>query len=508
MNYIRTAPLLNRRHILRGLGAMLPLPFLEAMMPGSARAAQTLGAAGKPPVRLGLWLFPGGRVRSTWELGYDTGELKELSPILKPFDPVKQHMLVLSNLSNKGKRADGSISFNGHETCNYQFLTCAGGWTAKGVNTGRSFDQIAAEALQQETFLSSLEISTEVYKEGLRIWRTPDTPVTPETNLREAYERMFKGRPPKVPQWHTGGAQIRQEVQKTARKETLQRSVIDLVIDDAKALRNKLGAVDASRLDQYLESVRGFERQLDFAERQGATFAKPRLGSVATADPIQIEFKKYSETPKNSQTLEEHRMNSELMSDLMLLAFQTDTTRVCSLDISFGLKSYADLCTGPDTDFHPLQHIAGARDEASAQGIIQRDLKSGGADSGGKSAYQHAVDSCTNIAAFYAGVASKMVQKAAELPEAGGSLLDNCLIMYSSYMATGGHNTNDYGVALFGGGGGTVKTGRHIKCDDDAPMAALYAEMLTRAGVDPKEIIEVDQRTSPGTAKYKISGLS
>lgn len=493
---------------------MLPLPFLEAMMPGSLRAAAALPNQGKPPVRLGLWLFPGGRVRSGWDLGYGTGALKELSPALKPFESVKQHMLVLSGLSNKGKKSGGGVTFNGHETTTYQFLTCAGGWTQKGVNTGRSFDQIAAEALQDQTYLSSLELSTESYREGMRIWRTPTTPVTAEASLREAYERMFKGRSPQVPQWHTGGAQVRQQVQQSAapRKNTLQTSVIDLVMEDAKALRNKLGAADASRLDQYVDSVRTFERQLDFAEREGKAYAMPKGGekfNAKTSKPIDIEFAKYIDGQKGKASVGDHRTNLELMSDLMLLAFQTDTTRVVSLDTSLGLGSYPELCVGADTNFHPLQHIAAANNAEQAARLVKDQTKGDNFKGEGdpNDVYAHAVASCTNINSFYSEIAAKFIAKAAQLPEAAGSLLDNSMIMYSSYMATGGHTTNDYGVALFGGGGGTLKPGRHIAFDKDTPIAAFYGELLERMGVDPKEIIEVDQRTTTG-GKYKLSELS
>jgi len=510
MNYIRTAPVLSRRHLLRGFGAMLPLPFLEAMAPGSARAAQALPQGGRPPVRLGLWLFPGGRVRSTWDLGYGSGDLKELSPTLKPFEPLRQHMLVLSGLSNKGKKAGGGVAFNGHETTTYQYLTCAGGWTEKGLNTGRSFDQIAAEALQEQTFLASLELSSEQYKEGMRIWRTPTTPVTPEANLREAYERMFKGRTPVVPAWHTGGAGVRQEVAKTTprRKQTLQTSVIDLVLEDAKALRNKLGAADATRLDQYVDSVRTFERQLEFAERQGLAFAQPRGVPTGVSKPVAIDFGKFNEEAIRQGTVADHRMNLELMSDLMLLAFQTDTTRVVSLDTSMGLKSYPELCVGADTDYHPLQHVAGSASREKAEQLIDRERQQAGkwkeGDTG--NAVDNAIASCTNINVFYSEVAARFIAKAAALPEAGGKLLDNCMIMYSSYMATGGHTTDDYGVVLFGGGGGTLKPGRHVAFEKDTPIAGLYAGLLTRMGVDPTEIIEVDKKTSPG-GKYDLSEL-
>jgi len=505
MHFIRTVPHLSRRHFLRGLGAALPLPFLEAMLPGSARAASALPNKGAPPVRLGLWLFPAGKVRKNWDLAY-TGPLKDFSPILKPFAPLKDQMLVLSQLSNTGKKYDHKIFKNAHEKCSYQFLTCSGDWPDKGKNSARSFEQIAAAALEKQTYLSSLEIGpTKMGSvDGYTQWHTPDTYITPELDLRAAYERMFRGRTPAVPHWSSGKA-VSPTTSPASRQQTLHSSVVDLVLEDAKSLRAKLGAVDAARLDQYLDAIHDFENRLAFAERESLIGTQPRAVG-AGPEVVRLDVDAYQQ---KARTLAAHQLNVDLLGDLMLLAFQTDTTRVCTLNISQGLFSYPELCVGPDSAFHPLQHIAAASSPKQAEKLF-----AGAAEFKGKPVpedinvvIENAITSCTNIATFYAEAASRMVQKAAALQEADGMLLDNCMILYTSYMATGGHELNDYPVCLFGKGGGTLKPGRHIQFNKDTPIAALYAELLRRMGTDPKELIEVDRKTSPACT-YELSELT
>ncbi len=260
MSEVRRHPL-SRRAFLRGAGAAMALPFLEQLAP-----AVPAGAAAKPPLRFGVFTVTGGTVLESWK-PKEAGPLGKLPSILRPLEFAKDELLVLSGLSHNGR----SEGLNGHEHCAFLHLT--GAETVKKVDgklvAAPSVDQVAAQAVGDETFLPSLELGLSSH-ETRYSWRTADSPLPYEANPRLVFDRMFRGRTPIVPNWKTRAAQAPvANAPGSPRKDTIDRSVLDLVRDEANDLRRDLGSSDRRRLDQYLEGVRGIEKRIDFAGAAG-----------------------------------------------------------------------------------------------------------------------------------------------------------------------------------------------------------------------------------------------
>lgn len=483
---------LLRRSFLHGAGAVLALPFLEAMLPRTARAAAT---AGKAPLRMGIFTVTGGTVLESWKPAAE-GALGELPSILRPLDFAKSDILVLSGLSHHGK-FEGSL--NGHQQCSTLHLTAA---SVVKNDSGKfqasiSVDQAAAQAAGKDTFLPSLEIGLGKGETRYSFSGT-DAPVPYEANPRLVFDRMFRGRQPALPPWAGRGgmrapAPTRAAAPAAPRAESLEKSVLDLVLEESKSLRGKLGHSDRARLEEYMESVRAVEQRVaqlgarqasDVRDLGGVTASK---GGLLIPKDLPDASVWKSDRPLMADP-ERHADYIRIMSDLMVLAFQTDTTRVCTFACGSDGAYFPGVVTvGYERHCHTLEH------QGNAERIDQADPISR--------------EACRQIHAWYTGLFAEMVRKMKSIDDGGVSLLDNSMLLYTSYMADGGHGRKDYPAVLVGKAAGTVRTGRHIAFEKDTPVANLYLEMANRMGANLTEFGE--SKSSP-KARYdgKLPGLA
>ncbi len=468
MPAVRCHPL-TRRAFLGSAGASLALPFLEQLAPAAS--------AGKPPLRFGIWTVTGGTVLESWK-PKEAGTLDKLPSILRPLEFARADMLVLSGLCNHGR----SEGLNGHEHCALMHLT--GAEVAKKVDgkfvTAPSVDQVAAQTVGDQTFLPSLEIGLAGH-ENKYSFRTADMAMPFEANPRLVFERMFRGRAPIVPNWAARANRPAPTVTKVSRADTTDRGVLDLVRAEANDLRRGLGAADQRRLDQYLEAVRAIEKRIEFAEN------RQRIEALDALNPGPSKLSLPGGLPKKNVPIweitnpvyrdpERHEDYIRLMADLMVLAFQTDTTRVCTFACGSDEANFPGVVTvGYETHCHTLEHQGNAGRVEDADPISREALR--------------------QIHFWYTKLFAEMVRKMKAIDEGGSSLLDNTMLLYTSYMADGGHGTQDYPVVLVGKAGGTLKPGRHVAFKPQTPAANLYVELLDRMGVRVKKFGE--NLTSP-----------
>ncbi len=445
---------LTRRAFLRGVGAVTALPFLEQLS-----AAAT---AGKAPMRFGVVTVTGGTVLESWK-PKEVGALGKLSSILKPLEDLREDLLVLSGLSQNG-RSEGGL--NAHEHCSLMHLT--GAPVVRRANgkfiAAQSVDQAVAQVVGDQTLLPSMEIGL-AGNENKYSFRAPDAPLPFEANPRLIFDRMFRGRAPVVPNWKTRGTALPPA---PAKKSNIDRSVADLVREEANDLRRDLGHGDRHRLDEYLECVRGVEKRIDFVEhrqRQEAIDAlnpgpsKVSLPSGLPADKVPI----WEITNPVMRDPERHAEYIRLMLDLMVLAYQTDTTRVATFACGSDEASFPGVITvGYERHCHTLEHQGNAARPEEADPIAR--------------------EACRQIHAWYTMLFGEFVRKLKAIDEGGTSLLDNTVLLYTSYMADGGHGTHDYPALLVGKAGGTLKPGRHLAFKPKTPVSNLYVELLDRMG--------------------------
>jgi hypothetical protein len=452
----------TRRGVLRGTGALLALPFLESLLPRAFGAARVA-----PPLRMGIVTVTGGTVLESWK-PKEAGPLGKLPSILRAFEPMKDDILVLSGLSHNGK-TDG---LNGHESAGYLHLT--GAIEAGKVNgkprSSKSVDQTAADAVGQSSYLPSLEIGM-ANQETRYSWRSADQFVPYESNPRLVFDRMFRGRKVAVPDWSrrtnaaVGGV----------KRDSDDQSVIDLVLDEAKRLKPNLSSADRLRLDEYLHAVRTVERRVQLVEdlQHQAAMDAEHPGPSKAAVPANLPDGKMAGRMRSAteRDPEIHAEFTRLMADLMILAFQTDTTRVCTFAVGTDESLFPGVVTvGYERHCHTLEHQGNADRPEHADPIAR--------------------EACRQIHAWYTGLFAETVRKMKAIDEGGSSLLDNCLMLYTSYMADGGHGKDDYPVLLAGNAQGTLKTGRHLGFPKKTPMSNLYVEMLDRMGAKVDEFGE------------------
>jgi Protein of unknown function (DUF1552) len=471
---------LSRRAVLRGAGAVLTLPFLESWAARLAQAAGASASKARPPLRMGIYTVTGGTVVESWRQPVG-GQLTKLSSILRPLEFARDDLLLLTGLSHSGP----GENLNAHEYCGYKHLTAApkvgkvGGKSFAGV----SVDQAAARVVGRETFLPSLEFGLS-NQETRYSFRSAEEPVPYEADPRLVFERMFRGRRPVVPNWQRrAAARAGQTVRTSARSDSYEQSVVDAVRDEAKSLRNRLGTNDQHKLDQYLDAVRSVETRIDGLE------ARLRLEAADLKDPGPSKLVLPQLPPKNvpfyrfrnqiHRDPERHGDYIRLVSDLLILAFQTDTTRVATLAVGDDGAYFPGVVTvGYEFHCHTLEHQGNAARVTDADPISR--------------------EACRQIHAWYTSLFAEMIQKMKTIDEGGSTLLDNTLLLYTSYMADGGHGTADYPVLLAGNAQGTLKTGRQVDFPKKTPMANLYVEMLDRMDVKVKSF--GDSATSKNTA--------
>ena len=462
---------LTRRDVLKGAGAMLALPFLEKTV-------------AKPPLRMGIVSVTGGTVLESWK-PKEAGPLGKLPSILRALEPMKDDLLIVSGLSHHGK-VDG---LNGHEAAGFLHLT--GAVEAKKVNgkvgSSISVDQAAAQAVGGRSYLPSLEIGLS-NQETRYSWRAADQPVPFESNPRLVFDRMFRGRKVAVPDW----SRRADAPAPAGKRDSDDQSVIDLVLDEAARLKKDLGSADQHRLEEYLHSVRTIERRVQLVQdlqRQAALDAEhpgPSAPNLPANLPEGKAATKLHHLVGHAPGF--HAEYTRLMADLLVLAFQTDTTRVVTLAVGDDGAFFPGVVTvGYERHCHTLEHQGNADKVENADPIAR--------------------EGCRQIHAWYTGLFAEMVRKMKAIDEGGSSLLDNSMILYTSYMADGGHGRTDYPVLFAGRAQGTIKPGRHLAFPRKTPMSNLFVEMLDRMGVKADEFGE--SRTSKHAAfDGRLPGLA
>lgn len=424
---------LSRRTVLRGLGVSLALPWLEAT--GTTAKAATVAAS---PNRMAFIFVPNGVVLDKWTPTTEGYGFK-LPYILEPLAPVQEKLLVLSGLTHDKGRDNGDGAGD-HARSASVFLTGSQPRKTDGENirSGVSVDQVAAKAIGQHTRFSSLELGVDpgrnagncdsgyscAYSSNIS-WSSEATPVGKEVNPRLVFERLFaNGKPSEIDR----GAQQR---------EALRKSVLDFISDDAKSLQSKLGRNDNRKLDEYLTGVREIER---------------RLGSKSLSAPVDldIDYKIPAGIPGDYQD------HMRLMCDMMVLAFQTDSTRVATLMFANAAdnKNYRKI--GVPDGHHDLSHHGENPEKLEKISQINR---------------------------FHVQQVSYFLQKLDSIREGDRTLLDNSMICYGSAISDGNkHNNENLPIVLAGGGAGTLETGRHVRYDTETPMCNLFMSMLDRMG--------------------------
>ena len=440
-----TSKTLPRRTVLRGLGATVALPLLEAMVPPFGTRGR---AAGKPPHRFQTFYVPNGMAIPYWKVKGE-GKAFELSPILEPLAPYRDQMLVLSGIN---------ASWNYiHAGASGSFLTgtARGGKTEIEIIADVSMDQILAKHFAGETQVPSLELSMDapanagactgvlscVYTHTLS-WRGPTQPLPMEWNPRSVFETLF------------GDAG---STERAAREARLQqhKSILDSVNEKLAGLRKSLGPQDQVRVEEYAESIRDVERRIQTAEAQS-----------------DVELPPFSQPQGAPPVFEDHLA---LMLDLQLLALRSDLTRVITFMLSKEQSARPYPQIGVPEAHHPLSHHNDAPDLVEKMSKINR---------------------------YHVELFSGYLAKLRATPDGDGSLLDHMTILYGAGISNSNqHSGVDLPLLVMGGGAGTLRGGRHLHYSDKPNNANLLVTLMDKMGV-PVE------RLGASTGKLDIDTLS
>lgn len=428
---------LSRRTVLKGFGTVLALPMLEAMMPLASLAAPS---ARKAPTRMAFLYVPNGVNMSEWTPAAE-GPL-QLTKTLQPLAPVQEHVAVLSGLTLDKARPNGDGPGD-HARAMSAFLTgCQPRKTfGADIKVGVSVDQLAASRVGKQTRFPSLELGIErglnagncdsgyscAYSANLS-WRTESMPVAKEINPRLVFERLFASQ-------GKGEADAAR-----AKRERYRLSVLDFVMEDATSLKNRLGATDQRKLEEYLTAVREIEVRIARADA-------PKTSSVGLPKP-----------PGIPTDYEEH---IHLMCDLLVLAFQGDLTRIATLPFANDGSNRSYRPINVPEGHHDLSHHGGNKDKLAK---IQQ------------------------INAFHIRQLAYLLQKMKEVKEGEGTLLDHAMVLYGSGIGDGNrHNHDNLPIILAGKGGGAIRTGRHVRYAKETPLTNLYVAMLEIMGAPTKQ---------------------
>ncbi|HXH25291.1 MAG TPA: DUF1552 domain-containing protein [Vicinamibacterales bacterium] len=432
-----TRKAIPRRTVLRGIGATVALPLLDGMVPAASALAQTPAA---PSPRFGFVYVPHGSIMRDWTPAQE-GSGFEFSPILKPLEPFREHVTVLTNLSNYGE--------NGHSVSSAMWLS--GTFPAKGstLRLGPTVDQLIARHLGRDTTFPSMEFATEDHSSHLGScagdflcsymstisWASATQPLPMEINPRVVFERMFGG----------------DAASPAARRARLERntSILDAVAESARELKAQLGPHDRVRLDEYLDNVREIERRIVRAEQQ-----RDETGIDAPPTPVGI--------PEN---WEEH---VTLMFDLMHLALQGNLTRVVSFMVARELSTLSYPQIGIADGHHPVSHNNNIPEQVAKK--IKVDI-------------------------YHLDLFARFLDKLRSTPDGDGSLLDHSLFLYGSGMTNGNvHDHENLPTLLVGGAAGKHKGNRHVRMARSTPLSNLMVTLMDIAGIDTDKFGQSDGR--------------
>jgi hypothetical protein len=433
---IITRKQLPRRTFLKGVGAAVALPMLDAMTPAPA-------STNRAPVRVAFVYVPNGIIMKDWT-PKGVGRDYECTRILKPLEAVREDLFVLSGLADYNGNALGDGPGD-HARAGASFLTGVHCKKTAGadIRAGVSADQVAAQSVGSKTRFPSIELGCEdsrtvgncdsgyscAYTNSVS-WRTPTTPMPPEVNPRMAFERLF------------GTADLSLPPEVRARRAEYRKSILDLVRDDTQKLVGRLGANDRRKLDEYLYAIREIEQRIEGAEKNNRE-VNPGIEKPAG---IPITFTEYA----------------KLTYDLLAVAFQTDLTRIATLVVARegSMRVYPEI--GIPDPHHPLTHHRNNDDW---------------------------IEKVVQINTYHTDLFAYFLKKLKSIPDGDGTLLDHSMIVYGSGLGDGNRHTHDeLPILLAGRGDGSLKPGRHIVYKRGTPMTNLYLTLLDRMGVQPEKI--------------------
>ena len=438
---------LSRRRFLRGLGACMALPAFESLIrPGMAMASETaasgagaLGAtAAGAPLRMAVVYFPNGAIQDAF---WPTGEGRDfkLSRTMKPMEPLKDKFQVISGLDDVSA-LPGADGAGDHARASGTFLTGVRVRKTAGadIHAGVSIDQVVANQIGHLTRFPSLELTCDsvrksgncdsgyscAYQYNLS-WQSPTVPVAPEPNPRLLFERLF------------GAGSHGQRAANLKARQARQKSILDFVMGDANSLEGDLGSRDKRKLDEYLTSVRDIEKRIEASERYG----KIPDPNVETPEGIPADFEQYV----------------QLMYDMMILSFQTDSTRVATFLLANEGSNRPFPEIGIAEGHHDLSH--------------HRNRK-------------EMMDKVAEIDLWYMKQFSRFLTKMEQTKDLDGkSLLHNSMIVYGSGNSDGNRHTHvNLPIVLAGEGGGTLNPGKFLKAGGQ-PFTNLLLSMADRMGV-------------------------
>ncbi|MBC8102392.1 MAG: DUF1552 domain-containing protein [Cytophagales bacterium] len=443
-----TGQKMARRTLLRGAGALMALPLLEAMLPVTALARSIGGgaAAQAVPKRLAFLFVPNGVHMPAWTPAAP-GALTTLPATLQPLAAFKDSLLVMSGLTQRNAFALGDGGGD-HARSAATWLTGCHPRKTSGadIKAGPSADQVAARYIGRQTRFPTLELGVErgglagdcdsgyscAYSSTIS-WRTENTPVAKETSPRAIFDRLFGS-----------GSDDGLSSEESARRRSEQGSILDAVQEEAGSLQRQLGSHDRQKLDEYLTSVREIEQRVQFTERSAKSDWKTKLN--LTPPPVR------------PSDMAEH---IRLMGDMMVLAFQTDQTRIATFMFANegSNRSYKPL--GILEGHHELSHHGGSQEK---QEKIQQ------------------------INQYHVQQLAYILQRMSEVEEANGSLLDNTMLVYGGGISDGDrHNHNNLPI-LVAGGKGMFQTGRHVIYPDNTPLTNLFLTAFDRMGLPTDRI--------------------
>ncbi len=430
---IVTKKAISRRTVLRGVGATIALPLLDAMVPALTASQKT---AAKPIRRLGIVYHPNGVVYENW-LPKGVGHEFEFSRVLAPFERFRNRTVVVTGLADRQAEALGDGAGD-HSRASGSYLT--GVHVKKSdsqVQNGISMDQIAARAFEGETQLSSLELTVDAnslvgscdvgyscaYSNTLS-WLTPTLPLMSENDPRVVFERLF------------GSSDSTDSKVREVRLQQ-DRSILDSITGRVRELQRKLGPADTSTMSDYLESLRAVERQIQKAEEQSSR----ELPDVDRPVGIPDSF-------------EEH---VQLLYDLQVLAYQCDLTRV--ITFMYGREQSARTYPhiGVNDPHHQITHHANDPEK---------------------------LEKCTKIQIHHVELFTGYLEKLQSVRDGEGSLLDSAVILFGSGLSNSDRHTHGpLPTVVVGGGAGTIQGGRHLVYAEDTPLTNLHTTLLDKVGV-------------------------
>ena len=426
---------IDRRTVLKGFGAALALPFLESMMPSGVFAA----SVPKSPIRTAFIFVPNGINMDHW---IPNGS--EYPSTLKPLESLRNQLNILSGLTQKNAFALGDGAGD-HARSAAAWLTGCHPRKTSGANikAGISFDQLLVREFGDKTRFGSLELGCErgglagdcdsgyscAYSNSIS-WRTESTPVAKEVNPRLVFERLFQSDDPSET-----------ELQK-AQRLAENKSILDFVMEDAKVLNKKLGITDRSKLDEYMSGIREIERRLAYVENETKA----------------SNLKQFS----NIDIPSDYGEHIRLMGDLMVLAFQTDTTRVSTFMFANEGSNRSYKSVGVSDGHHEMSHH-------------QRNPEK--------------LEALRKINTFHTSQLAYILEKMNSIKEGDKTLLENSMVLYGAGICDGDrHNHDDLPLLLAGKAGGKISSGKHLKFTNGTPMSNLFLSMSDKLGIPLENI--------------------